>query len=84
VAAAQPKQIRLQFNEQVELAFSKITLVDQAGKILAPSSVELDKSNPKIIIATLSPLGSGSYRVQWSALTRDGHKVKGEFPFRVR
>ncbi|HEX9171150.1 MAG TPA: copper homeostasis periplasmic binding protein CopC [Telluria sp.] len=84
VVAARPTEIRLQFNEQVELAFSKIRLVDQAGNVVATSSVGLDKSNPKVMIATLSPVGAGSYRVQWSALTRDGHKVKGEFPFRVR
>lgn len=82
--AATPKEVRLQFNEQVELAFSKIKLVDQAGKVVQPSRVDLDKSNPKVMIATVPPLASGAYRVQWSTLTRDGHKVKGEFPFQVK
>jgi copper resistance protein C len=84
VVAATPKEVRLQFNEQVELAFSKIKLVDQKGKVIEPSKVDLDKSNSKVMIATVPPLGSGSYRVQWTTLTRDGHKVKGEFPFQVK
>lgn len=84
VVAATPKEVRLQFNEQVELAFSKIKLVDQEGTVVEPSKVDLDKANPRVVIATVPPLGSGSYRVQWTTLTRDGHKVKGEFPFQVK
>lgn len=84
VVAASPSEVRLQFNEQVEPAFSKINLLDQSGKIVAPSKVELDKSNPKVMIAVVPKLAAGAYRVQWSTLTRDGHKVKGEFPFQVK
>lgn len=77
-------EVRLQFNEPLELAFSKIKLVDQKGLAVEPLEVNLDKSNPKAMIATVPPLKSGAYRVQWTTLTRDGHKVKGEFPFQVK
>lgn len=84
VVGTAPREVRLQFNERVEPAFSKIKLVDQTGKIVEAAKVDLDKSDPRVMIATVPVLGSGRYRVQWTALTRDGHKVKGEFPFQVK
>jgi methionine-rich copper-binding protein CopC len=84
VVAVTPKEIRLQFNEQVELAFSNIKLVDQKGNVIKPSKVALDQSNPRIMVAIIPPVGAGFYQVQWTTLTRDGHKVKGTFPFQVK
>jgi methionine-rich copper-binding protein CopC len=84
VVAAAPKEVRLQFNEQIELPFSKVKLLDQKGVTVEPTKLDLDKSNPKAMIATMPPLHAGSYRVQWTTVTRDGHKVKGEFSFQVK
>lgn len=84
VLATSPAALRLQFNEPVELAFSKVRLVNDTNAVIAPRTITLDKASPKVMVATLPPLKSGPYRVQWTALTRDGHKVKGEFAFRVR
>jgi methionine-rich copper-binding protein CopC len=79
-----PKEVRLQFSEILELPFSKIKLVDSRNVVIEPSRIELDKANPKAMIATVPPLQPGQYRVQWSTVTRDGHKVKGEFWFKVK
>lgn len=84
VVSPAPTQVRLQFNEQVELPFSKVKLVDEKGTVVEPSQKVLDAANPKVLVATVPALHSGAYRVQWSTVTRDGHKVKGEFAFRVR
>ncbi|HEU4852903.1 MAG TPA: copper resistance CopC family protein [Telluria sp.] len=84
IVATAPKQLRLQFSDIVELAFSKVKLLDKANTSILPLKLDLDKSNPKTIVASLPPLKSGPYRVQWTALTRDGHKVKGEFAFQVK
>jgi methionine-rich copper-binding protein CopC len=84
LVTATPKEVRLQFNEPIELVFSKIKLLDPKGLVIEPSKIDLDKSNPKAMIATIPPLGAGSYRVQWTTVTRDGHKVKGEFSFQVK
>ncbi len=78
------KEVRLQFNEPLELTFSKITLVDPKGVAVGPLKVARDKSDPKAMIAALPPLYAGPYRVQWTTVTRDGHKVKGEFAFQVK
>jgi methionine-rich copper-binding protein CopC len=79
-----PKEVRLQFNEPLELAFSKIELVDRQGAPVKPLKHIRDKSQPKALAAALPPLPAGEYRVRWTTLTRDGHKVKGEFPFQVK
>ena len=84
VLAAAPKTVRLTFNEALEPSFSKIAVVDAANAAVAVSHVDVDKSNPKVMTATLPPLPAGQYRVQWSAVTGDGHKVKGEFGFSVK
>lgn len=84
VVATAPAVVRLQFNEPVELAFSKVKLVDKAGVAGAPLKLEVEKHDPKTVVAALPPLEPGAHRVQWTMLTRDGHKVKGEFAFQVR
>jgi len=46
--------------------------------------VAVDKDNPRLLVASMPALPVGAYRVQWSAMTRDGHKVKGEYAFNVK
>lgn len=79
-----PKEVRLRFNELLELPFSTIKLLDQNNLAIEPVRIALDKANPNTMIATLPPLQAGAYRVQWTAMSRDGHKVKGEFGFTVK
>jgi methionine-rich copper-binding protein CopC len=82
--AVAPKTIRLQFDTALEPALSKIALHDAAGKAIALAPAALDKSDPKAMTVPVPALGSGAYRVQWSTVTHDGHKVKGEFTFTVK
>lgn len=81
---AAPKLIRLQFNETLEPAFSTIKLSDAANTDIALSKTEIDKADTKAMVANVPPLRSGEYLVQWSAMTRDGHKRKGQFSFKVK
>ena len=84
VVSPAPEQVRLQFSEPLELPFSKVKLVDDKGAVVTPVRTALDAANPKALVATVPALHAGAYRVQWSTVTRDGHKIKGEFPFRVK
>lgn len=79
-----PKVLRLQFNETLEPAFSKVTLRDAANRDIALPKAAPDKTHTKQMSVSLPPLASGSYRVLWSTVTHDGHKTKGEFTFRVK
>jgi methionine-rich copper-binding protein CopC len=79
-----PKAVRLQFNEPLEPAFSKIMLRDAANNEVALPKAEVDKSNAKVMSVPLPALRPGEYQVQWSTVSHDGHKAKGDFRFRVR
>lgn len=84
VVTEAPKEIRLTYNEELEVQFSKITLSDAQHADVSLPPAQLDKSNSKILLATLPTLKPGTYQVQWSAMTRDGHKTKGQFTFQVK
>jgi hypothetical protein len=84
VLAVAPKAVRLTFNEALEPSFSKLAVVDAANAAVALKHSEVDKANPKVMTVALPPLHAGQYRVQWSAVTSDGHRVKGEFGFGVK
>lgn len=81
---AAPKEIRLKFNEALEAAFSKIELVDAKDVAIALPKIALDKSDPKVMFTPMPVLHPGQYKVRWSAMTHDGHKVKGQFVFRIK
>ena len=82
--ASAPKQVRLKFNEALEPAFSKITLAGTDHKEIAVTAVAVDKDDPSVMTAQLPALPAGEYRILWSAMTHDSHKMKGEVPFTVK
>lgn len=84
VLSAAPATIRLQFNDYVELSFSKVKLVAANDAVIEALAIVPDKTEPKALIATLPPLPAGLYRVLWSTVTRDGHKAKGEYAFSIK
>lgn len=84
VVSPAPTQVRLQFSEQLELPFSKVKLVDEKGLVIEATKTALDSANPKVLIATVPVLHAGAWSVQWSTVTRDGHKVKGQYDFKVK
>lgn len=82
--AGAPKQVRLKFNEALEPTFSKITLVGAGNKEIPVTDNAFDKADPSVMTAQLPQLSAGQYRIQWSAMTHDSHKMKGEVPFTVK
>ena len=79
-----PKEIRLHFNEALEPAFSKIELVDASEAAVALPKSGFDKADRKVMFTAVPALKPGQYSVHWSAMTRDGHKVKGRYSFQVK
>lgn len=79
-----PTEIRLQFNEALEPAFSKIELVDAKQAPVALPKVALDKADPKVMVTPVPALTPGQYEVRWSAMSRDGHKTEGHFAFALK
>jgi methionine-rich copper-binding protein CopC len=79
-----PKQVRLKFNEALEPAFSKIALTGPQDNAISVGATGVDAADPTAMSASLPPLAAGAYRIRWSAMSHDGHKVKGEVAFKVK
>lgn len=79
-----PAVIQLTFNEAPEPAFTKIKLSDGAGRDIPLPRPSLNQPDRKIVEVTLPALQASLYRVQWSTVTHDGHKTKGQFTFTVK
>ena len=82
VLDAAPKTIHLQFSTNLEPAFSKIVLTDAKDAEVALPKTEVGKDNS--MSSAVPALQPGVYHVKWSTMTRDGHKVKGEYQFTVK
>ena len=88
-AASQPTpspltEIRLVFSEALNLAFSKIAVTDGAGHEVALGTTALDPADNKVLVAPL-PVGlaAGDYKVDWTAVSDDGHKSSGTYMFKL-
>jgi methionine-rich copper-binding protein CopC len=82
--ASAPRQVTLKFNEPLEPAFSKLKLIGPGGTALPAPAATVDKSAPNVMTAPLPALTAGEYHLQWSTMTHDGHKAKGEITFKVK
>jgi copper resistance protein C len=82
--AGTPKQVRLKFNEALEPAFSKIKVTGPQNNEIPVTATTVDKADPTVMTAPLPALSSGEYHIQWSTMTHDGHKAKGEVAFKVK
>ena len=81
---AAPKEVRVQFTEPLEGAFSGIQVTDSAGKQLTSDKAVIESGNSTAMHLPLPALKAGTYRVHWTAVTRDGHRIKGEYGFTVK
>ena len=77
-----PKTLELWFSEELESSFSTIIVSDQNGNHVDKNNVSLAESGQKLQI-DLEDLGSGTYTVEWKALSTDQHTMKGKFAFTV-
>ncbi len=79
-----PRELRLWFTEQPELAFTKVTLADSAGVVISVGAVENDPEGPMAVrVPILGTLRNGRYTVSWKTAASDGHPSTGTFSFRV-
>ena len=80
VLSSAPKSVALAFTEKLEPAFSGVTVTDAAGRNAAAGAAIVDGVS---MIVPLRPLGRGTYRVSWHAVTRDAHRTQGAYSFTV-
>jgi methionine-rich copper-binding protein CopC len=78
-----PGMVTLWFTQELEPAFSTITVVDQNGQRVDAGDVRVDAQDRMVMQVGLKPLPPGTYKVSWRALSVDTHTTQGTFTFRV-
>lgn len=75
-----PKELKLTFEDAVQLTAVKLTLADGQSQSLTP----LPKDAAKEATLSLPSLKSGSYVISWRAAGHDGHVMSGLVTFKVK
>ena len=78
-----PGAIRLWFTQELEPAFSTVTVVDQGGQRVDAGDAGVDARDATVLRASLKPLPPGTYKVIWRVVSVDTHTTEGTFTFRV-
>ena len=79
-----PREVRLVFNEPVELAVARIALRAASGTLVPLSGVAPGDSAQEIVARVLGALEPGTFTVEWQVAGRDGHPVRGSYRFTIR
>ena len=80
---ATPEVIHLWFTQQLEPAFSSVTVTDKSGTTVNAEDAAIDPNNGNELNLKLKPLSPGKYTVKWHVLSVDTHTTEGDFTFRV-
>ncbi|MDX6378765.1 MAG: copper transport protein [Gaiellaceae bacterium] len=83
VTETAPAELLLQFTEPVEPRFSQIEITDADGRSITRGGVTIGDDAAALAVALQPSLPDGWYRVEWRALSVDGHRIRGAFPFGV-
>lgn len=79
-----PALLDLKFNEELNLKFTGVKVTGPDKKAIKTDDAMLMDGDKEFMVSLPAGLGSGTYRVEWHALSRDGHKVRGEYQFTVK
>ncbi len=83
--ASAPTRIWLKFTEVIRPAASGVKLTGPDGHSTVLTPLTKDPKDPDAVSApTPANLAAGLYKVEWKALSPDGHHTQGDFGFTVR
>ena len=78
-----PKDLRLTFSEGVEATFTKVSLSKDGTEIAIKGLETPDADTKTLVVTPAAPLASGTYKVEWHAVSVDTHKSEGTYSFKV-
>jgi methionine-rich copper-binding protein CopC len=82
--SAPPACIRIWFDGVLDPAFSTITVQNAKGQKVDKGDFRVNQADPTLLEVSLPSLPSGTYRVIWTAVARDGHRTTGDYIFRIK
>ncbi len=77
-----PSKVRLIFNEGLGPE-SSFEIFAEGFKRVEGILAEIDPAASSEMIASIPPLQSGTYTLQWTAVSADGHSATGSFSFAI-
>ncbi|MBE7184145.1 MAG: copper homeostasis periplasmic binding protein CopC [Methylobacterium mesophilicum] len=78
-----PAAVEVNFNETVNLAFSRLALRGPDGAKVAIGAPALVPGGKGMLAPVEAKLAAGAYTVEWTVLSADGHKLNGKYSFTV-
>lgn len=78
-----PGIIRLWFTQELEPAFSTLTVTNRSGQRVDDGDAKVVGGDATILQATLKPLPPGTYKVHWRVVSVDTHTTEGSFTFHI-
>ncbi|WP_421917082.1 copper homeostasis periplasmic binding protein CopC [Mesorhizobium sp.] len=82
--SASPPEIDLTFSEDLNLKFSGVKVTGPDKKAVKLGESMLMDSNTELMVPVSGTLADGTYKVDWHALSGDGHKTHGSYTFTVK
>jgi len=81
---AAPKTISVTFNEKLVPAFSKLDVSMTGMKMTIPVKTSVSADGKTLTGVPQGGFMKGSYVVNWTAASADGHKMKGTIPIQIK
>jgi copper transport protein len=81
--ASSPKEIRLDFDEQVESTLGDIRIYDSEQREISIEKTIRSSTDASVVSTEVPALKSGVYVVVWRVVSADGHPISGAFPFEI-
>jgi methionine-rich copper-binding protein CopC len=78
-----PDVMHLWFTQQLEPAFSTVTVTNQSGAAVNAAPAAIDPGNRSELDVKLNQLPAGTYKVKWHVLSVDTHTTQGDYVFHV-
>jgi methionine-rich copper-binding protein CopC len=78
---ASPTAVTLWFTQDLEPAFSTVTVTDKAGQRVDLGNAPVPPGQPAELQVGLKKLPPGTYTVRWHAVSLDTHTTDGHFTF---
>jgi methionine-rich copper-binding protein CopC len=77
-----PAQVTLWFTERLEPAYSRVQVLNEAGRRVDKDDGAVVGDGRQLRIS-LEAVPTGAYQVRWRVLSVDTHITEGDFAFRV-
>jgi copper resistance protein C len=79
-----PSIVTLWFTQDLEPAFSGVTVTNEGGQRVDLGNAEIHPGSPAELQIRLKPLAPGTYLVSWHVVSVDTHPTEGTFTFEIK